>query len=241
MISLTSPIKRSQLASKQVPPGVASVSSALFHGLSQDEIRAVLHGSVSATFPARSWLYRQDEPARRLFLVESGLVRLGQLTPEGDDLLVRFVQPGEVFGYFALAVGGQNIVSAQAVQASRVAVWERDAALEILHSVPKATVNLFNLAVRDVVYFYERARRLITQPVGRRVEWALSELVRAIGVRSGPGVVITHGTAQRELAELAGTTIFTVSRELTKLEQHGILQKQRGRIVVLQPEKLSEW
>jgi CRP/FNR family transcriptional regulator, nitrogen oxide reductase regulator len=238
---LTAARRRSEIARKTAPPDIPAVPAALFQGLGEDEVRALRDRAVFADYAPRTWLYRQGEPARQLFLVESGLVRLSQLTPEGDDVLVRFVKPGEVFGYFSVATGGINVVSAQVVQPGRLAVWEREAALEFLHSIPSAAVNLFNIAVRDVVYFYERTRRLLTQPVGRRVEWALSELVRTIGVRSRAGVVITHGIAQRELAELAGTTIFTVSRELTKLERQGILQKQRGRIVVLQPENLSDW
>lgn len=53
-------------------------------------------------------------------------------------------------------------------------------------------------------------------------------------------LVISHGRAQRTLSELAGTTIHTVSRELTKLQRVGILQKKRRRIVVLHADKLID-
>jgi len=192
-----------------------------------------------ANFSERAWLYRQGDTARRLWLVEAGLVRLSNVTPEGDDVLVRFAKPGEVFGYFAIALDGPNPIAAQAVHASRLVVWDSQTALQLMQTFPRVALNLFSLVARDANYFNERALRLQTQEVGRRVAWAVSELARTIGEPTHGGVLISHGVAQRELAELAGTTIFTVSRELSKLENEGILQKQRGRIFVKHPEKLA--
>lgn len=231
----------SQLKSEQAPPLAIYASGALFHGLQDREVSAMLNKATRADYPPRSWLYRQGDPAGRFFFVESGLVRLSRLTPEGEDILVRFTKPGEVFGYFGLALVGPNMLSAQVIEPSQLLVWNREIALQLLQCIPMAAVNLFNIAVQDVVYFYNRSLRLMTQHVGRRVEWALSELVRTVGVSTPAGVVIAHGVGQRQLAELAGTTIFTVSRELTKLQRQGILEKQRGRIVVAQPAKLSDW
>jgi CRP/FNR family transcriptional regulator, nitrogen oxide reductase regulator len=228
-------------ASKQGAVESTFASSAFFHGMGDKEIRAMLDVANFVDYPARSWLYREGEPGRQFFFVNSGLVRLSQLTEEGEDVLIRFMKPGEVFGYFALALDGPNIASAQAIQPSRLAVWDREIALELLHSHPRAAFNLFNIVVRDVVYFHGRSRRLLTKEVGQRVEWALSELIGTVGVSTVGGVEISHGVGQRELAELAGTTIFTVSRELTRLQRRGILEKRRGRILVLQPEKLSDW
>ena len=175
-----------------------------------------------ANYPAGSWLYRQGEPARQLLFVESGLIRLSQVTASGESIFICFVKPAGVFGYFALATDGPTRASAQAVQPSRLAAWDRETAQRLLQSTPQLALNLFNIAAHDVAHFWDRARRLSTEDVGRRVECALSELVRTIGVPSANGVQIGHGIGQKELAELAGTTIFTVSRVLTKLQHQGI-------------------
>ncbi len=195
-------------------------------------------GSVTSFSPG-ALLVRQGEAAQRLWMVDSGLVRLSNMTRDGDDVLVRFASPGDVFGYVAVALQGPNPITARAVEACRMVVWDSQTALELMRTFPRVALNLFSLVARDARFFNERALRLQTQDVGRRVAWAVYELARAIGEPVHGGVVISHGVAQRELAEMAGTTIFTVSRELSKLESEGILQKQRGRILVKQVEKLS--
>ena len=93
------------------------------------------------------------------------MVQLRLLTAEGEDILIRFVKSGEVFGHFTLASGGSNVESAQVIQPSQLVVWERDIALQLLQTIPKAAINLYDIAVRDSVYFYDRSRRLLTQDV----------------------------------------------------------------------------
>jgi CRP-like cAMP-binding protein len=168
------------------------------------------------------------------------LIRLSQTTAEGKDVLVRLVKPSEVFGYFSVMPGGLNPAACQVIQPSRLISWEREVAMQLLESYPRAAVNLLNIALHDIMNSFERMRRLLTQPVGERVAWAVSELMHAAGAPSSAGVVISGGIGQREIADIASTTIFTVSRELSTLERRGLLQKQRHRIVVLQPEKLLE-
>lgn len=89
----------------------------------------------------------------------------------------------------------------------------------------------------DYYHYYQQVRRLRTDPLERRIEWSLLELSRALGESTAEGTVIEAG-GYRQLAELAGTNIYSVSRELSKLEHRGILRKSRGRIVLFAPEQL---
>jgi CRP/FNR family transcriptional regulator, nitrogen oxide reductase regulator len=221
------------------PPFEAVPTSGLFEGLPGDSIKMMLERASRNDYAPGHWFYMQGQPPRDFYFLESGLVRLSHSTSSGEDVLARFVAPGEVFGYFALVLGAVNVASARVVQPSRIIVWERAAALELLQEIPRAAANLFAIAVRDVAYFYDRTQRLLREGVAKRVEWALSELARTVGKKATGGIVIEFGAGQRELAELAGTTIYTVSRELSKLERQGIVQKERGRIIILKPEKLA--
>lgn len=221
------------------PPVDVLPKTGLFEGLPEDTVKQMIEQASRNEYPPGHWIFTQDQPARDFCFVESGLVRLSHFDPSGQDVLIRFVTPGEVFGYFAIALGGKNIASAKIVQPSRLLVWNRATALRLLQETPRAATNLFAITVRDVAYFYQRTQQLLTEGVARRVQWALSELARAVGRVTPEGILVEYGSGQRELAELAGTTIYTVSRELSKLEREGILHKGRGRIIILHPEKLA--
>jgi CRP-like cAMP-binding protein len=213
---------------------------ALFNGMSDDDVKVMLSHAAVADYPAQTWLYRQGDPASNLFLLQSGLVRLSQLTPKGEEVLELFVTPGGMFGYYSLSPGVLNGVSAQVIRPSRLVVWDQNIALHLLHTTPRLALNLFNLAMHDIAFLNDRTRRLVADSVERRVQWALAELVRTIGVCTSQGVGMVLDIGHRELADLAGTTIFTVSRRLNWLERQGVLKTGRGHIMVLQPEKILE-
>jgi CRP/FNR family transcriptional regulator, nitrogen oxide reductase regulator len=212
---------------------------ALFEGMSDAEIQLMMDRATEQEFAARSWIFRQGDRLGNLCLVMSGLIRLSQITPEGGDILVRFVGPGEIFGYFRFSTQGPNLISAQAFQDSRLACWDQSSAVELLRAIPRSAINLLNITIRDVAYFYERSRGLLTDTAGRRVRRALLELARTAGNQTGRGVELVRGIGQREVAELAGTTIFTANRELGKIQREGIVEKSRGQIRVLKLEELA--
>src|SRR6266404_2984714 len=76
-------------------------------GLSDQDSKLMLSKASEREVTPGATLFRQGEPAREMFLLISGRVRLYELTDEGDDLLLRFVMPGEVFGDKA-AIPGEN-------------------------------------------------------------------------------------------------------------------------------------
>jgi CRP/FNR family transcriptional regulator, nitrogen oxide reductase regulator len=213
-------------------------SPPLFLGLPDSQVSNILNTGHVSEYRARCWLFRQGDPSGHVYLVETGLVRLSELSLGGDDISMRLLKTADVFGYHCLALGGSRVVSAQTLQPSRLWVWDREKFFQLVQEVPTLALNLLDIAICETVYSFDRTRRLLSATVGERVAWAVYELARAVGVSTPAGTLITNGIGQRELAELAGTNIFTVSRELTKLQRLGILEKQRGRIAVSKPENL---
>ncbi len=212
-------------------------ASRTFNGLSESCIRKILDRATYRDYPAQQWIYRQGEPARHFFLLESGLIALSEITTSGDETLLRFIYPGETTGCVAIAEMDHQVASAQALRACRVWIWKREAALKLLREVPAAAVNLISAMIRDYYHYYQQVRRLRTDPLERRIEWSLLELARALGKSTSEGTVI-ETSGYRQLAELAGTNIYSVSRELSRLERQGVLGKSRGRIVLFAPEQL---
>jgi CRP-like cAMP-binding protein len=52
------------------------------------------------------------------------------------------------------------------------------------------------------------------------------------------GVLIAHPLTRQELAELAGTTLYTVSRTLSRWQARGWLRSERRRLLVRAPKQL---
>lgn len=213
--------------------------SPLFRGLTAADVAAIVGAARAREYRAHAWICREVEKPREFFLLESGLLRLNLITPEGHEVLLRIVKPNEVFGYIALNGNVSGAYSAITLQPCRILAWDAVRLQLLLRAVPNAAINLLNVAADDVERLYERTRALLTLPARERVRWALGKLAYTVGTKTSNAIVIDHGIHQRDVADLAGTTIFTVCRELGKLEQQEIVKRKRGRIVVVQPEKLT--
>jgi CRP/FNR family transcriptional regulator, nitrogen oxide reductase regulator len=206
--------------------------AAIFEGLSPDDLKLVLSRASLRAARKGALLFRQGEPAREMFLLESGCVRLNENTADGRELLVRFVRPGEVFGDKAAIAGADYGASAVSKTPVRTYAWTTGMIVALLKEVPRLATNLFVITTRYLHYSRERYRLLATVSAERRIRWALADLARSIGSPEGNATVITGRSIQRDVADLAATTIYTVNRVLSGYERRGILTRRRGRIVL---------
>lgn len=75
-----------------------------FAGLSGGDIEALLAPARSARFPKNSEVFAQDEDAHQFFLLLSGHIRVVRTTPDGEQVIARYINEGELFG-IAVAMG----------------------------------------------------------------------------------------------------------------------------------------
>jgi CRP-like cAMP-binding protein len=83
-----------------------------------------------------------------------------------------------------------------------------------------------------------RYKELATERVERRVARTLLRLTRQTGKRTAEGVLLDLPLSRQDLGELTGTTLYTVSRILSRWEQEGLIITGRERVTVRKPHGL---
>jgi CRP-like cAMP-binding protein len=212
----------------------------VFDGLTEAERDRWLSRSTSASFARGHTLVRQGEPARTFYLIESGFLKLLQLTAEGTELIVRFVVPGEPFGGVVALNDAPYPVTAVAVQPSVVRTWSRESVAELLGTTPQVRVNIMREMATHMTEALTRVRELTTARVGERLAHTLLRLARQCGQSTPEGVLITQPLTRQELADLTGTTLYTVSRTLTKWESMGLLESRKRLLLLRSLQKLQD-
>jgi CRP-like cAMP-binding protein len=90
-------------------------SNALFTGLEAIELESVAQAARPRRLRAGSYLFRQDASATTLYVLLAGTIKMTQLTPEGHQVLLRIVRPGETLGAIAVTGDARYPASAQAL------------------------------------------------------------------------------------------------------------------------------
>ncbi len=218
-------------------PDVAS--SRIFDGLTAEQRRTWLEHAFARDLKRGQVLARQAEPAQVFYLVDTGLLKLVQLTGDGREVIVRFVREGEPFGGVVALDGASYPVTALAVEPTRVRGWTKQQLKPLLDSFPQVRTNIMREISAHMMDALTRVRELTTERVGQRLAHTLVRLMRQCGRPTAEGVLIAHALTRQELAELTGTTLYTVSRLLSQWEDEGIIRSASRRLLIRAPQRLD--
>lgn len=221
-----------------IPNPESSTDPAFFAGLTAAEIVRVRSAGRLQTIPSGSFIYMQGDPAVSAYLIEKGRVRLSQVTPEGQQVLLRVIGPGNMFGTVALSRIEVYPVSAEAAEECTVLVWPRRLLVSLVEQMPKLALNAIEMMAGHVQEFQDRFRELATQRVERRLARTLLRLASQAGKKTDEGILIDLALTRQDLAEMTGTTLYTVSRILSQWETQGLVRSGRERVVIRWPHGL---
>lgn len=209
-----------------------------FKGVSSESLARAAGLAHAQRLDSGGCFFNEGDPAESFFVLTSGRVKLMQLTPEGHQIALRLIGPGDVFGGVGAFGDLTYPVSAEAVEPSTALAWTSATMRDLLETDPKLTMNALQFVSGRLHDLQCRYRQAMTERVERRVARALLRLVHDAGRRVDAGVEIAFPITRQDIAELTGTTLYTVSRLLSAWEQQGFVRSGRQRIVLTKPHAL---
>jgi CRP-like cAMP-binding protein len=186
-------------------------------------------------------LFEQGAPANGYFLLLDGRLKIVQVTEDGQQIVVRFVGPGEPAGALAALGIPAYPASAIAVADSVALAWNAEEAGRLMQRFPGWAMSTSRAVGGRIQEAHTRIREISTERVERRIAHAILRLARQAGkpVEEG-GLQIEFPLSRQDIAEMTGTTLHTVSRTLSAWEEAGYVEGGRQRIVIKDPRALRQ-
>jgi len=210
----------------------------LFAGMGAGELGQILREARSVRYPKNSPVFEQGEDAHSFFVLLHGHVRASKMTPAGEQVVVRYVAPGETFGV-APAIGLKRYpATAIAVEDSVALLWPSAAWPRLAAKFPQLATNTLQTVGSRLQETHTRVVEMSTQQVEQRIAHALLRLARQSGRKLEHGVEIDFPISRQDIAQMTGTTLHTVSRTLSSWESRGLIESGRQRIVLREPHRL---
>ncbi|HMV29906.1 MAG TPA: Crp/Fnr family transcriptional regulator, partial [Anaerolineales bacterium] len=163
-----------------------------------------------------------------------------QSNPNGQQVNLRTIYPWQMFGALgAVRTDGATYpASAQTLEDSTALATPSLFLRSMLETRPYLSFDLMNLMTSYIQEMQARYRELATERVEQRVANALVRLAGQSGIRSDKEAGIELSFSRQDVAEMTGTTLYTVSRLLSDWERRGIIKTGREKILVLNPHEL---
>lgn len=210
----------------------------VFSGASRAEIEAVLAEARLLERAKGEPIFRQGEPPHSFWLLLDGRLQVVKLTPDGQQVVVRYIGPGEFFG-IAVAMGlAAYPATATPVLESTALVWPSSAWPRIVVKCPTLSAAALHTVGARLHDAHSRVVEMSTQPVEQRIATALLRLARQAGRTDASGIVFDFPISRQDIAEMTGATLHTVSRTLRAWQTHGLLGGGRQRIEIRDPKRL---
>jgi CRP-like cAMP-binding protein len=210
----------------------------IFFNLTPTECKDVVAGAHEKEFSRRQTIFLEGAPCKQVILVLSGCVKTTQLGPSGCEVILRLSGPGELVGALESYLGSNNLVTAKTTQPTTALVWDTAAFEHVSDRFPILRRNTARLLGVRLQELEERFREISTQKVAPRLSQQLIRLSNQLRQHTKGALEIS--LSREELAQLTGTTLFTVSRLLSHWERQGIVSTRREAVVVRNLQALMQ-
>lgn len=210
----------------------------IFFNFNTSECREVMAGAHEKEFARRQTIFLEGAPCKQVILVLSGCVKTTQLGPSGCEVILRLSGPGELVGALESYLGTNNLVTAKTTQPTTALVWDTSTFEHISDRFPVLRRNTARLLGVRLQELEERFREISTQKVAPRLSQQLIRLSNQLRQHTKGALEIS--LSREELAQLTGTTLFTVSRLLSNWERQGIVSTRREAVVVRNLQALMQ-
>jgi len=213
-------------------------SSALFSDISRTDLARILSAAQCVTVGRQETIFRSGEDFRQVMLLTQGSIKVSQIDENGSAVILRLVGPGEVLGPIGDTRCGCGLSTAEAREACHAYVWSTFAFEAMSEQYPVFRRNSIRILAKCLSDLETRFREISTEPVARRLAREVTRLLPRVGRKLGDGEIEIN-LSREELAQMTGTTLFTVSRVLSRWEQREILGLRRLAVVVRDPIALA--
>ncbi len=173
-------------------------------------------------------VFRQGEPAERIYFVLDGHVHLERVDHDGHQTLLCQHQAGGCFCPLAILDEGPQLGTARATRPTTVLWAPKEEFLALCAQHPEVLQWIHRKCFGHVRHIVQRMEVSMFHDVGERLVLALLEHAR----QDEQGEWVVRATHQ-ELAQWIGASRETVSRELAALRKAGLVRSGRGKIVLL--------
>jgi CRP/FNR family cyclic AMP-dependent transcriptional regulator len=209
----------------------------LLDALADDDRRRLLATTHRRKFAAGEVILHEGDRGDSVHLIERGHVAVRVGTALGDVATLTMLGPGSAFGELALIDGNERrSATVVAIDATDTRVVDHGEFERLRREHPQIERFLVELLAAQVRRVSGLAVEAMFVPADTRVLRRLLEVAQQFGEHGGTVIALT----QDDLASMAGTTRPTANRVLKRAETDGLLHLGRGRIEIIDADRLTK-
>lgn len=213
----------------------------LFAGLTYSEQLEVARFATPIRRERGEQIYRAGESAGTLLVVHKGRVKLSHTAPNGQEQLLRVLEPGEFIGEAAYVTGELPGHTATALTKVELCSFRHSDLGTLVRAFPDIAIRMLHAVTSRLSETERLLADISTTDVQARIAGYLLDLPGEWSEDGGQRVVkVRLPLPKNAIASLLGTTAETLSRRLAGFVDDGLITMRGSDVTILDPAALED-
>jgi len=213
--------------------------SLFFSSLSESSLKEINRFFTEEKYQRDDYIFFEGDLPEWLHIVTEGRVKLLKHSDTGKDIILQIYSPGDMFGEVSLFDRKPYASSAQAMEPSVILKMPRKDFFLFFGRHPFVATEMIVELGRQLRDAQSTIKSLAVDRVEQRIAHILLKLAGKLGVSEKGGVMINLPLTRQDLADMAGTTVETAIRVMSRFTKSKIIKPANGRIFLLNPQALE--
>lgn len=204
----------------------------LFSDLQRAEVEELAALFGHRTYQRRQAIYLPGDPPDGIYLVAAGTVKIARLSPDGKEVTLRLVGPGQVFGELALLDDAPREDLAEAFDATTAYHAARRDLERFLRRHPAVALGVARLIGRRLREAEAKVEQLAFKGLPARLATLLVQLAQDYGHLSQEGIRVALPMAHQDLASQVASSRESTTIALNTFKRQGLIDLAPRRITI---------
>lgn len=205
----------------------------IFSSLTPEEVLEVTTTITQRKYDKGEIIYLEGENVEKLFIINTGKVKVVKLSESGKEQIIRVLGPGEFMGELSLFTHAPLNNNAEALEPTTVCIVDGNQIKKLIERRPSIALKI----LKEMSIRLERAENQIQALTGQDVEHRLANALLSMADDKN---FINLAISKKDLASHIGMSQETLSRKLTSFQKKGwILQEGQRKIRIINREALE--
>jgi CRP-like cAMP-binding protein len=213
----------------------------LFSNLKEDSMMELNKIAKEKEIDKNQPIYFPNEPSNAIFMLKMGRVKISRYSDDGKEMIMAFINPGEVFGEMAYLGEGERTDIAMTVDPSYICAINKDDFAQFIEKNPALNLKVTRIIGLKLKKYSERIEDLVFKDAKQRVVSFITKLAEENGKKIGDQIFIKPFLKHQDIADLTACARQTVNDVLTDLREKGIIDFDRKKLVVNDLIKLKSF
>ncbi|WP_312900366.1 response regulator [Chryseobacterium taichungense] len=232
--AIESRLKKKERQQNLYSANLSKMSSLFQSSGGLDELKKAFDERKIKTYKKKQIIYYEGDAANAVYLIISGAVKTTKMTDGGKEFMMGVYSKEDYFGITSLFAGNEYKETAEVLEDATVCSVPRDIIDQLLYKYPDIAQKFINILAHNVLAHEEQLLQLAYFSVRKRMAEVLLKLHAKYPHTD------SFEISRENLASMAGMAIETVSRILSDFKDENLLDRNAGKITILDVLRLQQ-